>query len=913
MITASSDQRHYTFHTLENQLQVLWIKDTKADHAAIGLSVNCGSFNDPDDIPGLMHLMEHLFFGGSHHFPEKGELVSWIERLPGAINAWTSPEYTSFSMHTPVEHFAEAITRFVDMLAAPLFSPPVIAAEIQTIDAEFKAKIKDENRRIQDVHKATCNPAHPFHRFAVGNQQIFQQFDLDYLQETLQLKHKNHYVSEAMRVCIVAPELPQDLITFIQARLADIPSGPAPPSQYREIPLHLPTHLHKLITITPRKSFRQLVFSFDVSKLDVDYRRKPDGLISHLIGYEGPGSLLYLWKQLGWATQLLVGIGLEGDGFREFNINIQLTPQGEQQIPGIAASIFHFIELIKSDSKLEQHYQEKSRLNTLALEYANNTKAHMLSQQISLNMHHYQQPHWVVGEYLMEAFKEDEVQHFLNGLKLEYCRMVLVSPDAETTSITGLYQAKYGESVIPAMTVAKDFNAILERELSLPGLNPYIPNIEANPKRQQSVPKIVKDLAPHKIFLGSNNQIEMARGESYLSLIDTTPTAQSIQNVALRKCWAYQLQTQMNEHFYDATIAGSFFNIYAHQTGIGIHTSGFSDKQLQLLYDITIAIQHSFQDCSKFDVYKQQYVNSLHNKLLNKPLNLLFTCLQAIVVESAYLPQDLAKQLQNVTCKELNDSKSKTLNNSVVEGLFFGDWSQQQLNEMVKSLPLPAGKDANPVQHPVLKLNHIAESCYVLPCSQDESALVLYLQGENDSLCEQALLMLIESFLGSFYFNWMRNSKNMGYNVGSGYLPFNEFPGISLYVQSPTHGVAALYRESLSCINAFTDWLAAYPEPNWQQHNQHLIAQLINPNVNLTIACQRMWHSIGQQDLKFDRLERMAKHLSALTKEQVVAELQRRLARQAPFFVLHTPISENETKPDCLATPLTDIYRYKHH
>ena len=69
------------------------------------------------------------------------------------------------------DSFLTALAQFADTIHAPLILPSACEKERNAIDAEFKLKLKDDSRRIYQVHKEACNPAHPFAKFSVGNHQ----------------------------------------------------------------------------------------------------------------------------------------------------------------------------------------------------------------------------------------------------------------------------------------------------------------------------------------------------------------------------------------------------------------------------------------------------------------------------------------------------------------------------------------------------------------------------------------------------------------------------------------------------------------------------------------------------------------------------------------------------------------------
>jgi insulysin len=74
------DKNEYDYFRLTNGLNCLLINDKNQIHqvseesenkptmAYFALSVNVGSFNDPENRPGLAHFLEHMIFIGSEKY-----------------------------------------------------------------------------------------------------------------------------------------------------------------------------------------------------------------------------------------------------------------------------------------------------------------------------------------------------------------------------------------------------------------------------------------------------------------------------------------------------------------------------------------------------------------------------------------------------------------------------------------------------------------------------------------------------------------------------------------------------------------------------------------------------------------------------------------------------------------------------
>ena len=64
-IPASDEGREYAYRVLPNGMTVLVVSDPVATKSAAAVSVRAGSYDEPTNLPGLAHFLEHMCFMGS--------------------------------------------------------------------------------------------------------------------------------------------------------------------------------------------------------------------------------------------------------------------------------------------------------------------------------------------------------------------------------------------------------------------------------------------------------------------------------------------------------------------------------------------------------------------------------------------------------------------------------------------------------------------------------------------------------------------------------------------------------------------------------------------------------------------------------------------------------------------------------
>ena len=105
--------------TLANGLSVVLCHELRLKRCAASLRVAAGSHDVPQAWPGLAHFLEHLFFLGTERFAKEQNLMTFVQRHGGQINASTRERTTDFFFELPPAVFADGLERLCDMLAHP--------------------------------------------------------------------------------------------------------------------------------------------------------------------------------------------------------------------------------------------------------------------------------------------------------------------------------------------------------------------------------------------------------------------------------------------------------------------------------------------------------------------------------------------------------------------------------------------------------------------------------------------------------------------------------------------------------------------------------------------------------------------------------------------------------------------------
>ncbi|NCG25053.1 MAG: hypothetical protein GWP47_13095 [Actinobacteria bacterium] len=85
---------------LEGGLRVVTETDPQSRSAAVGVWVGVGNRDEPPELAGASHFLEHLLFKGSSTRSAR-DIAEGIDAVGGDLNAFTSKEYTAFHARVP--------------------------------------------------------------------------------------------------------------------------------------------------------------------------------------------------------------------------------------------------------------------------------------------------------------------------------------------------------------------------------------------------------------------------------------------------------------------------------------------------------------------------------------------------------------------------------------------------------------------------------------------------------------------------------------------------------------------------------------------------------------------------------------------------------------------------------------------
>ena len=124
-------------YQLKNGMNVILVENHKSPVVSVQMWVKTGSADEPKNLAGISHFIEHLVFKGTEKF-NVGEIASYVEGSGGELNAYTSFDQTVFYVTISKEYQNVALEVVSQMMGFPTFDQEEIDNEREVVIEEIK-------------------------------------------------------------------------------------------------------------------------------------------------------------------------------------------------------------------------------------------------------------------------------------------------------------------------------------------------------------------------------------------------------------------------------------------------------------------------------------------------------------------------------------------------------------------------------------------------------------------------------------------------------------------------------------------------------------------------------------------------------------------------------------------------------
>ncbi|XP_071554220.1 insulin-degrading enzyme-like isoform X1 [Temnothorax nylanderi] len=915
---ADNDHKKYRGLVLENKMKILLISDSKTDISIAAMDVNIGDNRNPDDLPGLAHLCEHMLQKGSETYP-LNDFDEYLSQNGGWTNAETSLNFTNYYFNIIPKKLEEALDRFAQFFIAPLFSENLIEKEINgAIHLEYKENLTNDEWRFIALETLSVKPDHPYSKFSLGNRETLSKIPKEKninVRNRLLEFYETYYSANIMSLCVLGKESLDDLENMVVERFRNVKNKEAEVPMYSECPLK-DDDFNTVWYYVPIHNFIELHISFSLPERQHEHRM-PLEYIEHLLKHESEGSLSSALKARGWCIRVDTKDNPVDTSMHFFRVIFYLTDEGIKHGKDIVQIMFQYINMLKENGPMKWIYDEIQQISDMNNSYYE--KKHRLScddiSRIACLLHE-----CPMEEIFSEqcAWRPDLIEELMEYFTPQNIRIHVAEKACESIAneTEKWHGVKYEKKKIPEKAIKIWNHAGYSTDLKLPPKNEFIATkfdikTETN---VQKFPIIVKDTSFVRVWYKKDDVFCVPKATMIFHFVSPFAYMDPLSS-NLTDIFVGLLRESLNEYIYIANLAGLEWKISRTKYGIELVIDGYDDKQRVLLERSMDQMINFKIDPKWFEIIKEygiKYTNFDDIYIFSKTVNYL----EMLLTEQDWLNDELLESTAHLSVDRLELFIPKLFSKMHVECLIYGNVTEMEATDIGELIEFNL-KTRMPHIVPLLQKQlvlyrkiKLEDGCHVLfeeenKVQKTSSTIVYYathatgLQSESNML-----LAILNQIIKQPCYDILRTTEKLGYTVSSYVcIMMNGTKYLIVVVQGDHHPQNVEQRID-SFMDSMFKHISTMPEEQFDNHKKSLISSYLKAYKADTITSQSSlyWKEIESQEYNFDRVNIEVSCLKTITQQQLLNFFKENICsnarRKLSVHVMPTAMSVERNLPD---------------
>ena len=734
------------------------------------------------------------------------------------------------------------------------------------------------------------NPQHPYHHFSTGSLKTLKEDPekrgISPRQAAMDFYTK-YYSANRMKLCVLGQEPVDELEAWVGELFAEVKNKELPENRWDHAQPLTKEEVSTQIFAKPVMESRQLEITFPWQDEEDMYETLPSRYISHLIGHEGPGSILAYIKEKGWAQSLSAGLSPICPGSAFFEISVRLTPDGLKHYQEVVKTVFQYISMMRENPPLEWMFQEQKNMGDVEFKYQQKSPASRFTSRTSVEMQKPLPRNWLLSGSRFRRFDAKAIVQAMQFLREDNFRLMIVAQDypVNMDKKEKWYGTEYHTEKIPTEFSSEIRQALYSSStvrpeaLHLPHKNEFIPTRFEVEKKEiptpAKAPKLIRNEAGLRLWWKKDDRFWVPKANVNVTLRNSltyaTP-ANYVKTVLL----CHLVKDSLNEYAYDAEISGLAYALNANSVGIDVAVHGYNDKLPVLLEKVLTSLRDIKISPERFGVIKEKLGRTYKNWDFMQPYHQTGDFTRWLSRDRSFINHQYAAELPPIQLEDVQAFLPQVLEQVHVEIIGHGNLHKEDalkiadlVESTLKSRPLPPSL-WTPRRNLLLPQgsNYIYKHMLGDPKNVNHTIDYSMHLGRNTDMVVKAKADLFAQMTSEPAFDQLRTKEQLGYVVFSGVRPLITTLSYFVLIQSERHPD---YLESRvdAFLTKFGSDMEDMSSEEFEGHRRSLINKKLEKLKNLDSETSRLWNYITYEYMDFYQIDNEVAQIRKLKKSDV--------------------------------------------
>ena len=857
------DDRKFYGSKLQNGIKYIVINDSHLKKSFVTVSVNIGSYSNPEGYDGLAHFLEHMLFMGSKKYPNENHYSDRLNQLGGGSNAYTDVMETVYYFNVFDEGLNEIMDIFSRFFIDPLFDPDSVNREINAVDSEHKKNIHKDFWKKHQLMLYLTNPDSFTNQFITGSLNTLNKPDI---REKVIKFYEKYYIPENISICIGSSQPVEEIEKMIVDTFGHI----HPSTKHNKLVISKPFYSinkNKCYHLKSLSTVYELLFIWEIPSQENFIRSRDFTIFDNILKNKSTKSIFFYLKNLGFITSIRSEIKHDG----VYNVTFNLTKEGFNNMDLIQKVLSECIEQIK---KLDIHkYAEYyKKIMDVDFDCIDKSQTEDLCNLLAVN-HHYVETHlsYEASFKIYQLKTTEEYTNIFNHfITFDNVIKIVISPNYPNEAKFEYLKLKEYEATYAEISNLVSRNITLNESFCCIDINnPYL-NINPtiiNDLDKYDVPTLIGDRQWYggcskfsepliNIWLQFNNSNYFSSAKNSVLTQISCSVLNFLSSVVLYK----PLELCYSISFIPRPSTSS----------ININIKGTNDiEKLQLLLK---DINEFMENIDKYFLnLSEEYVNNLLVSLSDAYSNIKFynswefvsykIYNDAFITEFNYL--ELIKQIKEINYNSIKDYLSNIIKESSLTSLVYGNVESSNITNIMTIFNKLYLNSISQLP----KINELENFELIHPNLKEKANCVDYLYPVGTFVPrEYILLSLAVNILRQTFFDNLRTKNQLGYLVSMGNTNIRNFNFIVQKIQSDKP--IELIEEKIEEYNKTIK--KQILDVDFEKFVATLENQLNEPEYSLEEKIDKYVPEISLREYLFNRNQLLLAQLKKITREDLL-------------------------------------------
>ncbi|HCN4562316.1 TPA: pitrilysin, partial [Escherichia coli] len=593
----------------------------------------------------------------------------------------------------------------------------------------------------------------------------------------------------------------------------------------------------------------------------------------YLIGNRSPGTLSDWLQKQG----LVEGISANSDPIVNGNsgvlaISASLTDKGLANRDQVVAAIFSYLNLLREKGIDKQYFDELANVLDIDFRYPSITRDMDYVEWLADTMIRVPVEHTLDAVNIADRYDAKAVKERLAMMTPQNARIWYISPKEPHNKTAYFVDAPYQVDKISEQTFADWQQKAAHIALSLPELNPYIPDDFSLIKSEKKYdhPELIVDESNLRVVYAPSRYFS-SEPKADVSLILRNPKAMdSARNQVMFALNDYLAGLALDQLSNQASVGGISFSTNANN-GLMVNANGYTQRLPQLFQALLEGYFSYTATEDQLEQAKSWYNQMMDSAEKGKAFEQAIMPAQMLSQVPYFSRDERRKILPSITLKEVLAYRDALKSGARPEFMVIGNMTEAQATTLARDVQKQLGADGSEwCRNKDVVVDKKQSVIFEKAGNSTDSALAaVFVPTGYDEYTSSAYSSLLGQIVQPWFYNQLRTEEQLGYAVFAFPMSVGRQWGMGFLLQSNDKQPSFLWERYKTFFPTAEAKLRAMKPEEFAQIQQAVITQMLQAPQTLGEEASKLSKDFDRGNMRFDSRDKIVAQIKLLTPQKL--------------------------------------------